>query len=94
LLRRPRFSAALGYYAKLVRDRESPTTYETRAQRQARQDAERHRQREREEAQRLQDAYDEYWKQEIEHYIAEELTAEGSDKGWRAQFASILLLAY
>jgi len=70
-----------GYYAKLVRDRESPpTTYETRGQRQAREDAEWQRQRERGEAQRLQDAYDEYRKQEIEHYIAEELTTEGRDK--------------
>jgi len=47
--------------------RESPpTTYATRAQRQAREDAKRHRQREREEAQRLQEAYDEYRKQEID----------------------------
>ena len=45
-----------------------------------REDAERHRQREREEAQRLQDAYDEYWKQEVEHYIVEELTAEGATR--------------
>jgi hypothetical protein len=68
-----------GYYTRL--DRESPpTTYETRAQRQARENAGRHRQRERQEAQRLQDAYDEYRKQEIEHYIAEELTGEGRDK--------------
>jgi hypothetical protein len=57
-----------------------PPTFETRARRQAREEAQHRRDRHREAEDYLWNAYRDYQSQEIDRYIAAELTAEGRDK--------------